>query len=202
MADEDTRDRLAKRRGLDGHVYEPAEDSGLLATATGAELVGDERVIDVGTGSGFVGIQLRETAGVSVVGVDVNPHACRRAANNGLPVVRGDLVTAFDRNVADVIVCNPPYLPTDATNERDDWLATAVAGGPSGREIFDRLLADVDRVLTPEGRLYVLVSSLMDLDAVANTAGEQGFRAEEIARDASFPFEVLAVYRFDRIEFG
>lgn len=189
---------LASRRGLGGDVYEPAEDSGLLASAVIPELTGDEFVLDVGTGTGYVAHRIREAVGATVVGIDVNPHACQRAMTAGIPAIRGDLVTAITDDVADVITCNPPYLPTDPALERNDWLATAVSGGPTGRDVVNRLLVDCGRVLVPDGRVYLLVSSLMDLDAVRNAASDAGFASTEVDRDASFPFEVLAVLRLER----
>lgn len=189
---------LGDRRGVDTDVYEPAEDSHLLAGVCIDEIGPDERVLDVGTGTGFLADRIRAETGAIVVGIDVNPVACERAAANGVPVIRGDLVTAICPGSVDVVVCNPPYLPTEPDMERDDWLSVAVAGGPSGRVVVDDLLVDVDRVLAPGGRLYLLASSLMGPDALRREAKAQGFDVRELARDASFPFEVLSVLCLER----
>ncbi len=189
---------MSDRRGLSLDIYEPAEDSYLLAQACADEIDGDERVLDVGTGTGYVAASIREETGATVFGIDINPLACTRAASHGIPVLRGDLVSAIDARCVDVVVSNPPYLPTSPEEERSDWLSVAVSGGPTGREVLRRLLADVGRVLRPDGRVYVLVSSLMDVERVRETAGERGFTATEIARDDRFPFEVLSVLRLDR----
>ena len=196
--DASSRQRLGSRRGLIGDVYEPAEDSALLANAVLDEIRSDSVVLDVGTGSGYIGKQIVETTGASVIGIDVNPYACKQAADTGLPVVRSDLTTGIQPNAADVIVCNPPYLPTEADPAADDWLERAIAGGTTGRYIVNRLFADVDRVLAPTGSLFLLMSSLQDIDAVVERASNAGFRGIEIDRDDSFPFEVLVVYRFSR----
>lgn len=194
----DTRDRLAERRGIARPVYEPAEDSALLATACIDEITSNEVVIEVGSGSGYVAAEIRDTVSATVIGVDVNPYACRRTSDRSIPAIRGDLLSPVADSVADVIVCNPPYLPTEPREERDDWVSIAVSGGPTGRVIVERLLADANRVLHKDGRLYLLLSSLMDIEAVRETARERGLIGMEIARDASFPYEVLTVFRFDR----
>lgn len=191
---------LGERRGVDTDVYEPAEDSQLLASVCVDEIHSDDRVVDVGTGTGFLAGRICVETGAIVVGVDVNPVACQRAAADGVPVVRGDLVSAIAPVSVDVVVCNPPYLPTEPDMERDDWLSVAVAGGPSGRAVVDGLLADVGRVLKPRGRLYLLASSLMDSDALRREATERGFDVRELARDESFPFEVLSVLCLERAD--
>lgn len=191
-------DRLATRRGFDRTVYDPAEDSGLLATAVIDDVERASYVIDVGTGSGYVAARIRGEIGVPVLGIDVNPHACLRAKEAGVPTIRGDLLTGIAADSADLVVCNPPYLPTEPEEERDDWLDTALSGGPTGRAIIDRLIPDLDRVLVEGGQAYLLVSSLMDIDEVRETIRAHGFVASECDRDESFPFEVLVVLRLDR----
>lgn len=186
---------LFEQRGFETSYYEPGEDSYLLATVCCDAISSDARVLDVGTGSGFVADRIRERTGATVVGIDVNPHACRKAHDRGVPVVQGDVVHPFRENVFDIVVCNPPYLPTDPSEHRGDWLEVALSGGASGREFVAALLEDVGRVLVPDGDLYLLVSSLMDVDAVAALAIETGFTAEEIERDDSYPDEALFVYR-------
>ncbi len=192
-----TRD-LAEQRGGDTPVYQPAEDSYLLAEACEEHLVADMTVLDIGTGSGVVADHLREAVGVWVVGVDINPHACRQAADRGLPVVRANLVDPFRADAFDALVCNPPYLPTEPDAERNDWLATALSGGETGRRVVEALLPDAARVLRNGGAMYLLVSSLMDVSAVKADATEAGFTVDEIARDEGFPFEVLSVLELRR----
>jgi release factor glutamine methyltransferase len=103
-------------------VYDPAEDSMLLAETAVARTGADDIVLDVGTGSGVVAARVRAETSAQVLGVDLNPHACRVArarsrpgvpAGDGtpLPVVRGDLTDPIREGVADLVAFNPPYLP-------------------------------------------------------------------------------------------
>jgi release factor glutamine methyltransferase len=186
-----------------GDVYQPAEDSDLLARAAREQVAPGDRILEVGTGSGYVAGSVAETAG-SVVASDVNPHACRQARENygppadgGVTVVRGDLTTTFRDGSFDVVLFNPPYLPTDADEERDDWMATALSGGESGRAVIDRFLEDVGRVLDPEGFALVLVSSLAGVEAVVETADGFGFSAAAVLEE-SYPFETLSILKLVR----
>ncbi|WP_459195100.1 HemK2/MTQ2 family protein methyltransferase [Halosimplex sp. J119] len=186
---------LADRRGVE-QVYQPAEDSKLLADAVVEHVEAGERALDVGTGSGYVAARLRE-AGADAVGADLNPHACRQAADEGIPVVRADLTTAFREGAFDVVTFNPPYLPTEPEQEWDDWMERALSGGEDGRAAIAPFLDDVARVLAPDGAAYLLVSSLTDPDAVRELAAENGLASEDVDSE-SHPFETLLVMRFTR----
>ena len=192
--------RLGSWRNRPGCVYEPAEDSALLLDAVVDRIDATDVVLDVGTGSGVIARELILRRGATVYGVDVNPHACRRALADGVPVVRGDLVSAFQQRAFDVVVCNPPYLPTDPGDGADDWLELALCGGPSGRLVTNRLLDDVGRVVRDNGHVFLLVSSLQDVDAIIDRARANGFAARTVSRDDSFPFEVLSVIQLDRTD--
>jgi len=191
----DHRPRLAEIRGVES-VYRPAEDSRLLAEAVLERVDADDLVLDVGTGSGYVARRIHEETGARVVGSDVNPEACREAREAGVPVVRADLLEAFRPECFDVVVCNPPYLPTpDGERGRwGDWMERALTGGADGRAVVDPFLADVSRVFRIGGEALLLVSTLTGLDAVRERAREAGLDAETVAQD-SYPFERLVVFR-------
>jgi release factor glutamine methyltransferase len=196
---------LRDRRGVETDVYQPAEDSQLLADAVCERLSSDsdgsdgsERtVLEVGTGSGYVAGRIADETDARVIASDLNPHAVRQAREKGLEAVRADLVSPFSDGTFDVVAFNPPYLPTDPDNEWDDWMERALSGGEDGRAIIDPFLSSVGRVLAPDGSVYLLVSSLTDVDAVVERAGEEGFSAAAVA-DHSFPFETLTVLELFR----
>ncbi len=186
---------LAERRGLDVDVYQPAEDSGLLAEAAVDDAHG--RVLEVGTGSGWVAARIREERGLEVVGSDLNPHAARQAHERGVDAVVGNLLDPFHADAFDTVCFNPPYLPTDPENEWDDWMERALSGGTSGRELIEPFLVDVGRVLAPDGTVLLLVSSLAGYEEVLALAESAGFSHEK-AVEESFPFETLTVVRLER----
>jgi release factor glutamine methyltransferase len=199
-----TRDSLADRRGTERTVYQPAEDSGLLAAAI--EERGHGRLLEVGTGSGWVAERATDVDAVGeVVASDRSPHACqaarKRAAADGsvgsdpsFSVVRADLLAPFDDAAFDTVAFNPPYLPTDPENEWDDWMERALSGGESGRELIEPFLESVGRVLAPGGVVLLLVSSLAGYDAVLEYAADCGLDADDSAVvEESYPFETLSV---------
>ena len=194
---------LADRRGVETEVYQPAEDSHLLATAAVETLDGDERVLEVGTGSGYVAVAAAEETGADVVAADLNPHACRqareRAADEGVDVdvVRADLVAPFREDAFDAVLFNPPYLPANEEAERDDWMEVALSGGESGRAVVDPFLDTVGRVVAPDGVVLLLVSTLTGYDEVVARADDRGFAAET-AVEESYPFETLSVLALTR----
>ncbi|WP_423750579.1 HemK2/MTQ2 family protein methyltransferase [Salinirarus marinus] len=181
---------LADRRGVETAVYQPAEDSRLLADAAVEHARG--LTLEVGTGSGWVAEQVATETDARVVASDVNPHACREARDRGLDVVRTDLVAPFRDDAFDTVCFNPPYLPTDPENEWGDWMERALSGGESGRAVLDPFLDSVGRVLAPDGRVLVLVSSLTGFDEVVERAESEGFAVEEV-RQESYPFETLSI---------
>lgn len=191
---DDSRPSLAEQRGVDGHVYQPAEDSALLASAAIDDVSSPQCVLDVGTGSGWVAEQVAGATEAHLVGSDLNPHACRQARKRGVETVRANLLTPFAADRFDVVLFNPPYLPTDPDNEWDDWMEHALSGGTDGRRLIVPFLDDVDRVLTADGVVYLLVSSLTGYEVVVDLAAEAGFETTEVAQE-SYPFEVLSVLR-------
>ncbi|WP_342678371.1 HemK2/MTQ2 family protein methyltransferase [Methanofollis sp. UBA420] len=176
-------------------VYEPAEDTFLLRAAALAEVRPEDRILEVGCGSGAVTAALLGRAG-SVVATDINPHAARAARERGVETVRTDLMAGV-RGPFDLVLFNPPYLPTAPEERIDDWLEYALDGGPSGRETIERFAADVGRVLAPFGRILLLVSSLTDPDEVRKLFSGFGYivllAAEERVED-----EDLIVLRISR----
>ena len=188
--------RLAELREVET-VYGPAEDSRLLAEAVLEHVSAEDAVLDVGTGSGYVGVRLQSEAGVFVVGSDLNPDACREAAESGLCVVQADMFEPFRDGSFDVVCCNPPYLPTPPEREWDDPMERALSGGPDGRAVVDPFLAGVGRVLKPDGEGFLLISTLTGPDEVRETATAHGLETSVVAEE-SHPFERLLVLRLQQ----
>lgn len=189
---------LAERRGMETEVYQPAEDSRLLLDAALDHVTSGDTVLEVGTGSGFVAVELAAETGARVVASDINPYACRaareRATATGLAidVVRANLVVPFRAATFDRVVFNPPYLPCHPDAAWEDWLECALVGGENGRAVVEPFLDDVTRVLAPDGLALVVVSTLTDVGEVAKYAADRGLHTRTVAEEA-YPYERLAV---------
>lgn len=189
---DDSKGRLADRHGQETRVYQPAEDSALLAGVVVDNVAAGDRVLEVGTGSGWVAEQLEHETDTSVYASDINPFACAAARDRGVAAIRANMLDPFVERSFDVVCFNPPYLPTDPDEEWDDWMEHALSGGPDGRRLVVPFLSALRRVLAVDGRGYLLISSLTGYDEVVSIAAEAGLRAESI-REESYPFETLFV---------
>ena len=124
------------------------------------------RVLDLCCGVGALGIVAAHafpTARVDLV--DDDAVALRAAAGNverqGLAervsVVRSDLFESMPHRSYDLIVCNPPYVPSaelaDLPPEFRHEPRHGLDGGDDGLSVWRRVLARVDEFLTPAGVL-------------------------------------------------
>jgi release factor glutamine methyltransferase len=160
-------------------VYTPDADTYLLLDAALAEVKPGDRVLEVGTGSGLIAAGLARVTGV--VATDINPHAALCARKKGVEVVQSDLFCGI-RSTFDLILFNPPYLPTQIEERIDDWLEYALDGGENGRVVIERFSEHVCRVLAPGGRILLLISSLTGLPEVRDLFFQAGFVSEIILR--------------------
>jgi methylase of polypeptide subunit release factors len=83
----------------------------------------------------------------------------------------------------DVLLFNPPYVPTPDDEVGGRGISAAWAGGEDGRVVIDRLLPLVGAMLSPRGVFYLLLVEDNRPEEIAALMRERyGFRAETVAR--------------------
>jgi release factor glutamine methyltransferase len=128
------------------------------------------QIADVGTGSGCIAVGLaKELPLAQFVATDSSAdalavaqrNAARHGTANRIRFVRSDLLDAIDPSKPfDVIASNPPYIALNdaATLQpevRDHEPHDALFGGPTGVEIYARLINQAVRRLTSGGILVL-----------------------------------------------
>ncbi len=170
-------------------VYEPSDDTYLLLEAARKEVRPTDAVLEVGTGCGLIARVLAKRARC-VMATDINPHAVVNARLNGVNAVEADLFEGLDYKF-DLIVFNPPYLPTqDATP--NDWYERALNGGSRGSEVVSAFITEACNYLTPHGQVLVLISSLTGYGEVIESMLRRFQSVKTVAEQKCF-FETLYV---------
>jgi release factor glutamine methyltransferase len=145
----------------------PATPYGLFLAEHVPEMPG-RTVVDVGTGSGILGIVARLQGAARVYVLDINPDAIaismenaeRNAVSDGfIPLPTGATMLPLPAGVSiDFVICNPAQLPMPKSDKADDPF---YAGG-DGRQMIEDLIRETPRRLSPTGRLLMLHNSLTD----------------------------------------
>jgi release factor glutamine methyltransferase len=164
-------------------VYAPQWDTGLLARALRREGIGSgTEVLDLGTGSGALAVQAARL-GARVTAVDISWPAVLTARVNALlagqrvRVRRGDLTDAVPGRSYDLVVSNPPYVPSPSGRLPRRGRARAWDAGHDGRAFLDRICAAAPAVVRPAGALLIVHSGLCGVRATLRSLADAGLRA-------------------------
>lgn len=190
--------------GLHPEIYEPSEDTFQILNSL--NVTPDDRVLELGTGSGIISLECARQ-GCDVVCTDVNPYAVvvselnyknnKNRVSGSIDVRYGDLFSAVDKDeLFDVVVFNPPYLPT-RKNERvggSGWFDIAVDGGRSGLFQTYRFLDRIQGFVKPGGRVYFVFSSYSDKEKLNSFLKTKKFD-NKVVSSISFDDERLDIYQ-------
>ncbi len=183
-------------------VYEPSEDTFELLEAI--TLPEKASVLELGTGCGLIALACAQR-GASVVCTDVNPHAVQLARHNyeknrskvqgSFEVRTGDLFDPLNTTETfDVIVFNPPYLPTTKGERVGGWFDVATDGGTDGLTVTRRFIKELPRHLKTPGSAYFIFSSLSPKKRLETYISHSKLHYE-IVQTRWFNDERLDVYR-------
>lgn len=152
--------------------------SELLGSAVLAEVAPGDRVLDMGTGSGVNAI-LAATVASDVVAVDINPRAVETARSNAIrngvgervDVRYSDVFSAVEDEF-DLIIFDPPsrwFAPRDLLE---------MASTDEDYRALTTFVRNVDRHLSPTGRLLLFFGTSGDLGYLRQMLAEEGFAVD------------------------
>ncbi|AQT70841.1 methyltransferase [Streptomyces sp. fd1-xmd] len=165
-------------------VYRPQADTGLLARALAHEGIGPgTEVMDIGTGSGALAL-LAASRGARVTAVDVSRRAVAAARMNGvrlglpLSVLHGDFAAVSRGRRFDLVLANPPYVPSPRARLPGHGPRRAWEGGLAGRQVIDRICERAAALLRPGGVLLMVHSALCGPRTTVEHLRRTGLSAE------------------------
>ncbi len=207
---------MGYRFTVNGDVLIPRQDTETLVEAASdvAGGTGAKKVLDLCTGSGAIAIALQkyhlEKTGrkLDVTATDVSEKALdvaranARALGANVKFVQGDLFEPlrkrFGQPKFDLIVSNPPYIPTDVIptlqiEVRDHDPGMALDGGADGLDFYRRIVPDAVGFLKPGGILMLEIGSdqAAAVEAIAEAAG--GYDKSSVVKDLAGRDRVLAL---------
>lgn len=151
-------------------VLIPRFDTEALCQQAIARMTDGARVLDLCTGTGALAVAIaRQYPRARVFAGDISPQAVSLARENAvrcgvaLDARMGDLFAPFAGETFDIIVSNPPYIPTGdlagLQAEVKKEPALALDGGPDGLTLYRRIAADAPAHLTDRGWLLLEIGS-------------------------------------------
>lgn len=155
-------------------------------------------VLDMGTGSGAIGIMVAKLCDAHVLAVDASMGALTVASINArrhgmqerVRFLCSDLFEAINhRGRFSVVAANLPYVPTGALaglmrDVREYEPMRALDGGPDGLAIYRRFLARVPRHLEEGGAVVMEVGGREQSEAVAALLEGRGMKSR-VRKDLS-----------------
>ncbi len=192
-------------------VLIPRQDTECLCEEVLFLIKNGDMVLDIGTGSGVLAITIAaERPRASVTAVDISDEALALSALNakahGVHVrfLKSDFYDGVKDSVFDVIVSNPPYIPTGSLGTLQEEVrrepALALDGGNDGLNAYREIRKGLDAHLKPGG---VLALELGDDEISAVQALFDGdFESVRVVKDLACMERALILRGYRRQNAG
>lgn len=180
---------------VDRRVLIPRQETEILADHILKRCKGTT-LWDICCGSGAIGISLKKKKPELLVSSsDISEEALSLAKENGklngveIEWIQGDLLTPFHGRLADMVVCNPPYLSSKEYIEADPSVRNfepelALLGGEKGVEFYERLASDLPEHLKSGSQVFLEIGALQG-DLVKQIFNSNCWAKQELLLDWS-----------------
>ncbi|XP_074601571.1 hemK methyltransferase 2 isoform X2 [Brevipalpus obovatus] len=198
------------------NVYEPREDSFLFLDCLGKDLdliksLKPTICLEIGTGTCILTTALCKALGPSqalYLATDINQNVIEAGIEtfqkNGLlrispNIVLADLFENFGQSFktkTDLLLFNPPYVPTEDDEVNGDLLSKSWAGGPDGRAIIDRFIIQAPDFMANNSLLYLLLIKENKPNEVIELLAQKSVFLEKIVIERKCHNEHQMILRF------
>ena len=185
-------------------VLTPRPETEILVENVLKNLKKKGKVLDVGTGSGAIAVTIAKLSDALVTAIDISRPALQvaetNAKKNGVKVefIESNLFENLKkRKKFDIIVSNPPYIPTSYIAKLDKNVKEcdpkiALDGGEDGLRFYREITAGAKKHLYKNGLLFYEVGK-GQASAVKKIMKESGFKEIKIVKDYN---------KIDRVVYG
>ncbi len=146
----------------------------------------DKAILDIGTGTGLIALQLAqrtEMCGATIDAVEIDDVSCRRAEDNFKRSLWSDRLRVYCSSVQEFAGhCEPP-MPYDHIVTNPPWFVDSLSSPDTLRTIarhsyslsYDDLTDCCFRLLKPGGRISLIVPAGAETEKMITSAGKYGF---------------------------
>lgn len=166
------------------------------------------QVLDIGTGTGIIPIAIslhfQDTpVSISCLAVDNSEQSLKNARKNieyhhidGIELRKSNLFENVEGKF-DLIVSNPPYIPTDEISSlerevRDYEPRDVLDGGKDGLLYYNHILKDAHAHLSPRGRVFLEISPTL-YEGLEKLGNQYGFEIIDKRRDYNNLYRVIVL---------
>ncbi len=172
----------------------------------------DLMILDMGTGSGNIAIATaREFPESKVIAVDISHEAimvareniCRHGLSDRIYLAQSDLFASLKPGKTgkfDYILSNPPYIKSEELDKlmpevRDHEPRSALDGGASGLEFYERIIPESCCMLKPEGFLIMEIGADQAGAIIQLIEKQGGYEVPDVRLDYSGRDRIISVKR-------
>ena len=192
---------------IDDEIYEPSDDSVLLASVLQSEICREFKnvLLEIGCGCGYIALSILkhcidEYNPSYAILIDISPCAIESAKESAklnnlyayIDVVQCDSASCIRSKSIDVVFFNPPYLPINSIQK---WIDYAWSGGRGGISVWKKFFSNAVRICIEKNcDIIFVLSSLQDTHHIFDTLMNK-CEYVEIAKCKYFFFEAICVVK-------